>query len=106
MNADVTFVKEWNAKKSSVAGTLAFTYFSDRVYSLGTSNRGNLVDKAVGTLDFIVKSKINEKLGLDFGIKNILNPVIDRVQENKVGDVNVLSYTKGINLGLGINYQF
>lgn len=106
LNADVTFVKEWNAKKSSVAGTLAFTYFSDRVYSLGTSNRGNLVDKAVGTLDFIVKSKINEKLGLDFGIKNILNPVIDRVQENKVGDVNVLSYTKGINLGLGINYQF
>lgn len=106
LNADVTFVKEWNAKKSSVSGTLAFTYFSDRVYSLGTSDRGNLVDKAVGTLDFIVKSKLNEKLGLDFGIKNILNPTIDRVQENKVGDVNVLSYTKGINLGLGINYQF
>ena len=106
LNADLTFVKEWNEKKGSLSATLAFTYFSDRVFSLGTSSRGNLVDKAVGTLDFIVKSKLNDNLGIDFGVKNILNPTIDRVQENKVGDVNVLSYTKGINLGLGVNYQF
>ena len=106
LNADLTFAKEWNDKKSSISTTLAYTYFSDRVYSIGTSNRGNLVDKAVGALDFIVKSKVNEKLGLDFGVKNILNPTIDRVQENKGGDVNVLSYTKGINIGLGVNYQF
>jgi len=106
LNADLTYVKEWNEKKGSLSATIAYTYFSDRVFSLGTSNRGNLVDKAVGTLDFIVKSKLNDNLGIDFGIKNILNPTIDRVQENKVGDVNVLSYTKGINLGLGVNYQF
>jgi hypothetical protein len=106
LNADFTFVKEWNDTKSSVATTLAYTYFSDRVYSIGTAQRGDLVDKAVGTLDFIVKSKLNEKLGLDLGIRNILNPTIDRVQENKGGDVNVLSYTKGINIGLGVNYNF
>ncbi len=106
LNADFTFVKEWNDTKSSVATTLAYTYFSDRVYSIGTAQRGDLVDKAVGTLDFIVKSKLNEKLGLDLGIRNILNPTIDRVQENKGGDVNVLSYTKGINIGLGVNYHF
>lgn len=106
LNADLTFVKEWNDKQSSIATTLAYTYFSDRVYSIGTAKRGNLVDKAVGTLDFIVKSKLNKALGLDLGIKNILNPNISRVQENNGGDVNVLSYTKGLNIGLGINYQF
>lgn len=106
LNADLTFVKDFNDKKSSIATTLAYTYFSDRVYSIGTSNRGDLIDKAVGTLDFIVKSKLNEKLGLDLGIKNILNPTIDRIQANKGGDVNVLSYTKGINFGLGVNYNF
>lgn len=106
LNADLTFVKDFSDKKSSIATTLAYTYFSDRVYSIGTSNRGNLVDKAVGTLDFIVKSKLNEKLGIDLGIKNILNPTISRVQENKGGAVSVLSYTKGLNIGLGVNYQF
>jgi hypothetical protein len=106
LNADFTYSKEWNDKKSSVATTLAYTYFSDRVFSIGTAQRGNLVDKAVGTLDFIVKSKLNTALGLDFGIRNILNPSINRVQENKGGDVMVLSYTRGINVGLGVNYQF
>lgn len=106
LNADLTFVKEWNDKNSSVSTTLAYSYFSDRVYSIGTAQRGNLVDKGAGTLDFIVKSKLNKELGLDFGIKNILNPTINRVQENRGGDVSVLSYTKGINFGLGVNYQF
>ena len=106
LNADLTFVKEWNDKESSVSTTLAYSYFSDRVYSIGTAQRGNLVDKGAGTLDFIVKSKLNKELGLDFGIKNILNPTINRVQENRGGDVSVLSYTKGINFGLGVNYQF
>ncbi|WP_026979132.1 TonB-dependent receptor [Flavobacterium tegetincola] len=106
LNADLTFVKEFNENKSSLSTTLAYTYFSDRVYSIGTSNRGDLVDQAVGTLDLIVKSKLNSKLGLDLGIKNILNPTINRVQENSAGDVNVLSYTKGLNIGLGVNYQF
>jgi hypothetical protein len=32
------------------------------VNAIGTSNRGDLVDK--GSLDFIVRSKLTEKLGL------------------------------------------
>jgi hypothetical protein len=48
-----------------------------------------LVDKAFGSLDFITRSKITEKLGIGIGCKNLLNP-IKRVQENLNGDVNVL----------------
>jgi hypothetical protein len=40
--------------------TIAYTYFSDRVNAIGTSNRGDLVDKAFGSLDFIVRSKLTE----------------------------------------------
>jgi hypothetical protein len=49
-------------KKSNLTTTLSYNYFSDRVYALGTNDRGNLVDKAVGTLDFIAKCKLNKKL--------------------------------------------
>lgn len=106
LNADLTFVKEWNQKNSNVSATVAFNYFSDRVYALGTGQRGDLVDKAVGTLDFILKSKLNKNLGLGIAVKNILDPKIKTVQENNGGDVNVMSYTKGMNLSLGLNYQF
>jgi hypothetical protein len=62
------------------------------VNAIGTSNRGDLVDKAFGSLDFIVRSKLTEKLGLGLVSKNLLNPTINRVQEN--ANVNVLSYKK------------
>ncbi len=106
LNADVSLFKSWNEGTSNLSATLAYAYFSDRLYALGTEMKGNLVDKAVGSLDLIVRSKINENLGMNLSAKNLLNPRVDRVQENTGGDVRVLSYTKGLNLSLGFSYEF
>lgn len=106
LNSDLSFLNEWNDKKNNLTTTLAYSYFSDRVYSIGTNGKGNLVDKGFGSFDLILKSKLSTKLGLDFSVKNILNPTINRVQENKTADVNVLSYKKGTMLSLGLNYKF
>jgi hypothetical protein len=106
LNADISFLTEWNNKDSNLNSTLAFTQFSDRVYAIGTNGRGNQVDKAFASLDFITKVKLNKKLGLGFVAKNLLNPAVKRVQENANGDVTVLSYKKGLDLSFGINYQF
>jgi hypothetical protein len=62
LNADLTFFNEWNDKNNNLTTTIAYTYFSDRVNAIGTSNRGDLVDK-VWFLR-IVRSKLTEKLGL------------------------------------------
>lgn len=106
VNADISFLSEWNNKESNLTSTFAFTQFSDRVYSIGTNGRGNQIDKAFGSLDFITRIKLNKNLGFGFVARNLLNPTINRVQENNSGDVNVLSYKKGATLSLGINYQF
>ena len=106
LNADLSFFNEWNNKKTNLTSTIAYSYFSDRIYAIGTLQRGDIVDKAFGTLDFVAKSKLNEKVGLTFVLKNILNPTINQVQENLNGDVNLLSYKKGLTLSLSINYQF
>jgi hypothetical protein len=75
------------------------------VNAIGTSSKGDLVDKAFGSLDFITKSKLTEKLGLGLVAKNLLNPAITRVQTNASGDVNVLSYKKGMTISLSLNYE-
>jgi hypothetical protein len=106
LNTDLTFFNEWNNKKSNLTTTLAYSYFSDRVNAIGTSGKGDLIDKAFGSLDFVVKSKLTEKLGLGLVAKNLLNPSINRVQANNTGDVNVLSYKKGATISLNLNYQF
>ena len=106
LNADLSLFNEWNNKESNLTSTLAYSYFSDRVYAIGTMQRGDIVDKAFGTLDFIAKSKLNKALGLNLALKNILNPTINQVQQNKNGDVNLLSYKKGLTISLSMNYQF
>ncbi len=106
LNADISFLKEWKDKESNFSSTIAYTYFSDRVYSIGTNGRGDLVDKAFGSLDFVAKSKLSKNLGINFIAKNLLDPTINRVQENSSGDINVLSYKKGLNFNLSISYQF
>ncbi|WP_432672912.1 TonB-dependent receptor domain-containing protein [Flavobacterium sp. SM2513] len=106
LNGDLSFLKEWKESEASLMTTVAYSYFSDRIYALGTETKGNLVDKAVGTLDLIVRSKINKSLGLNFAAKNLLDPKIERTQENTSKDVTVLSYKKGLFLSLGLTYQF
>jgi hypothetical protein len=105
LNGDVSFFKEWK-NEANIMATLSYSYFSDRIYALGTETKGNLVDKAVGTLDFIAKSKLNKHLGLNLTIRNILDPTVERTQENIDRDITVLSYKKGVNFSLGISYQF
>lgn len=105
-NADVTYLKEWANSQASIMTTLAYSYFSDRIYALGTEMKGNLVDKAVGTLDLIVRSKVNKQLGINFSAKNLLDPKIERTQENSSQEITVLSYKKGLFFGLGVSYQF
>ena len=105
LNGDLSFLKEWK-NDASLMTTLAYSYFSDRIYALGTEMKGNLVDKAVGSLDLIVRSKINKNLGLNFTAKNLLDPKVERTQENATRDVTVLSYKKGMFMSLGLAYQF
>lgn len=105
LNADVTYTKDFKNDRS-IMSTIAYSYYSDRLYSLGDQQRGNQVDKGLGQLDFILKTKLSKNLGLDFTAKNILNPTFKRVQENRTGDVTVLSYNRGAYLNLGVNYTF
>lgn len=103
LNADISFERAFNNNKN-IQATIAYNYFSDRIFALGTEGKGNLVDKGLGTLDFILKSNLSHKLGLSFSAKNILNPSIKRIQESQ--NVIVSSFKKGMNLKLALSYTF
>lgn len=102
-NADISFSKNFK-NESGLQSTLSYSYFSDRNFAIGSYGKGNLVDSKVNTLDFILKYKINKKIGLGFTIKNITNPTIERFQE--IQNVVVDSYKKGQNYSLSLKYEF
>lgn len=103
-NADVTYFKAWNDK--NIMATLAYNYNSDRIYALGNEQKGNLVDKGFGMLDFIFKTTFNENFGMGLSAKNLLNPSIDRVQQNLDQDHLVRSYKLGSVFSISLNYNF
>ncbi|WP_430614301.1 TonB-dependent receptor [Flavobacterium sp. JP2137] len=104
MNADLSYIKEWNDR--NIMATISYAYISDRIYSLGSQQLGNSVDKGFGTLDFIFKTKLSEKLGLGINAKNLLDPKLERVQENLDQNILVQSYKLGKSFSLSLNYQF
>lgn len=103
MNADLSYIKKWN-NDSDIMATVLYNHFSDRLYSLGSQGRGNQLDKGVGTLDFILKYKINRHVGVDLNARNLLDPTYERFQESANGPLTVLSYKRGVRFSLGVKY--
>lgn len=102
-NIDTTYLHEFNAVQH-IQASLLFNYFSDRIYAFGTEGRGNIVDQGIPTLNLVAKGTIAKGFGLSLSAKNLLNPDVARFQEAQ--NVTILSYKKGIELGVGINYAF
>lgn len=82
LNADLSYTPSFG--NYTPTANVVFSYFSDRIDALGSGQLGNIVEKAVPTLDFIWKNTINEHFEINASVKNLLNPTIERVRENAV----------------------
>jgi len=111
-NANLSLMKQFT-ENNDITATVSYSYFSDKLAVIGTSQIGNQVDKAVNKLDFILNSSLTKNLKLGLIYNNILNPTFKRVQEQgevpgkeAVGDITVTSYKAGSDLRLTLNYTF
>ncbi len=74
---------------------------------MGSGDVGNIVEKAVPKLDFILRNKIGKNTEINFSAKNLLDPSIETIREDTpIGDVILSSYKRGITLGLQFKYTF
>jgi hypothetical protein len=103
VNYDISFNKSFSSDQSLTA-TLSGAYFSDRIYALGVTGKGDLVDSDVFALDFILKFKLNKNLGFGLSAKNLTDPTIERKQD--IQNVVVDSYKKGRNFSFSMKYSF
>ncbi len=105
VNADLSYTPTFGENYKPTAN-LVFSYFSDRISALGSGQLGNIIEKGIPTVDLVFKSKIGEKLELNFSAKNLLDPSIERVRENtSFGDVTLSEYKRGIDLNLQLKYK-
>jgi len=118
VNADINYSPTFGNYKPQATAT--FSYFSDRIYALGSGTLGNMVEKGIPTLNLIIKNKFGENFEANLSFANLLNPNISLVRENTgVEDNNVLlagfvedeevtlrEFKRGVNIGLTLKYKF
>jgi outer membrane receptor protein involved in Fe transport len=105
LNSDLTYrLKKSN---SDITASAVLNYFSDRIYSIGVQQKGNIVETGISTLDFVLRSELGNHLGLNFAAKNVLDPNLELTQKDVNGNKIVINnFKKGIIFSLGINYKF
>ncbi len=105
MNADISFNKKY--ENDEFTATVVLNYFSDRVYSIGTRGFENIIEKGIPTLDLVSSYHLNKKYRFNLKATNLLNPSFQLSRDNASGSNVILSnYKKGVNLSLGISYDF
>ncbi len=104
-NVNLGFEQQWG-DKNTFDLVMSYSHISDNIYAIGYATKGNLVDKAINTLDAVARVNFSNGLGVSLSGKNLLNPSFTRVQDNQNGEVKVRDYKKGVNFGLGLSYQF
>jgi len=106
VNADLSY-KPTISENFKPMANLVFNYSADRIFSLGSGDVGNIVEKAVPKLDFILRNKIGKNTEINLSAKNLLDPSIETIREDTpIGDVILSSYKRGITLGLQLKYTF
>ncbi len=105
INADLNYSPSFENYKPKA--TLVFSYFSDRIAALGAGSLGNIMEKAVPTLNFIWKNPVGEHFEANLSASNLLNPDVTLLRENTgQGDVVIRQYNLGINAGITLKYKF
>ena len=105
LNADLSYQYRWNEDENILMATLGYQYFSEKVYALGTNDRGNMINKPFGLLDLVVRLE-KGRFSTAFSAKNLLNPAVETYQANSNQDVLIESYRRGLDLGLSLTYRF
>ena len=106
-NIDLSYTYMNNDK--TFTNSLVFNYFSDRIYTIGTLSYKDIIEKGAPTLNFVSSAKINKNLTFKLKAANLLNPNYELVREatSQNGNIIVLSrYKKGIDVSLGVSYDF
>lgn len=103
-NLDASYNKNWKNLESTI--TLSYNIYGPRLWSVGIQGMDDVYENTTNTLNLTVRNMIKEKWGVNLSVSNILNPTLKTSQRTLDGDVDLNEYKTGINVGLGLSYNF
>lgn len=106
VNSDLSY--QLQKGKYNLTSTLVFNYFSDRIYTIGTEGFQDIMEKGIPTLDFVLSAKMGNRFLLSMKAANLLNASHQLTRKGNADNREVVlsKYKKGVDLSLGISYEF
>lgn len=106
VNSDLSY--QLQKGKYNFTSTLVFNYFSDRIYTIGTEGFQDIMEKGIPTLDFVLSAKMGNRFSLSMKAANLLNASHQLTRKGNADNREVVlsKYKKGVDLSLGISYEF
>ncbi|PCI31156.1 MAG: TonB-dependent receptor [Flavobacteriaceae bacterium] len=106
LNADISYHPSFGEFIETDINVIA-SYFSDRIYALGSGKLGNKIEKGFTTLDLVWKNKFGKHFEFNMSAKNLLNPSVEVVRElANDKSVAIKTYKYGIDIGFQLKYKF
>lgn len=83
-------------------------HISDRVHTIGMLGFRDIVEQASTALDFTASYKLSTGFGVKLKASNLLNPsyVLSRERSSGEGTVILNEFKKGVDISLGLSYEF
>lgn len=103
VNADLTY--KFQGRIFSPTLALIGNYFYDRIFSLGSFGRGNIIEKGYPIVGLVASSDIGRRWQLGVKVNNLTDSRIRMEQQNDDADVEVYSYRRGVDFSFGLKYK-
>lgn len=106
VNFDLSY--NYAKKEKNFVGSLIFNYFSDRIHTIGARGYKDIIEGSVPTLDFASSYSFNKHFSLKLKAANLLNATYRLSRESDAPNEKVVlnEFKKGLNISLGVSYQF
>lgn len=106
VNFDLSY--NYTKKEKSFVGSFIFNYFSDRIHTIGARGYKDIIEGSVPTLDFASSYSFNKYFSLKLKAANLLNATYRLSRESDAPNEKVVlnEFKKGLNISLGVSYQF
>ncbi len=105
VNADLSY--KYSKDHKSVTASLVFNYVHDRIYTIGTIGRHDIMQKSMPMLDFVVIANITKQIGLKLKAGNLLDPghKLTRTSNTSSDEITLSQYRKGRDFSLGLSIR-
>ncbi|MCO4805427.1 MAG: TonB-dependent receptor [Flavobacteriales bacterium] len=104
ISSDLSY--EFDLKSMKSRWSLVYNVGGPSVFLAGTYGRGDVYERPVHSLDFIMKNKVSDRVDINVSLRNLLNPSIVQEQTNAGQTFVFNEYKLGRTAALSVNYRF